>query len=524
MGVGLMLASVCADSRATDARAPHIVWWVLAILPIPWLQYQLNISLFAGDALIVSLYLCALAAAVWLGFCYASGETEEPGKQLISVFYVLWIAALASAAIGLLQWLSLEGVFALYLLQTDAGDRAMGNLGQPNQLATLLLMGMAALAWTYERKRIGACAMVLGIAFLTLVLVLTQSRAGMLSAGAVAAFLVWKHLASPGRIAPKHVLTWLMSYWAALQLLPLLHSALLMPDSRSMNPGVDNARLTIWKQVINGIAESPWWGFGWNQTPTAHAAGSLAVPGSGTYTNAHSVILDIVAWNGIPLGLLLTAAVAYWFVSRMRGASHVNAVYAMACLLPFAVHSMVEFPFAYAYFLIAAGLMVGIVEATHTDSKTIRVGLRWVGCVLALWVAVGSYMIYEYLLIEEDFVIVRFENLRTGKTPADYKVPRIWMLSHMGAMLKAARQQPEPGMSPQDLDNMRRVSSRFAYGAVRFRYALALGLNGDPLGATKQMAIVRGMYGDFYYEACTSALRQLQAEKYPELSRVLTPR
>jgi len=208
MGVGLMLASVCADSRATDARAPHIVWWVLAILPIPWLQYQLNISLFAGDALIVSLYLCALAAAVWLGFCYASGETEEPGKQLISVFYVLWIAALASAAIGLLQWLSLEGVFALYLLQTDAGDRAMGNLGQPNQLATLLLMGMAALAWTYERKRIGACAMVLGIAFLTLVLVLTQSRAGMLSAGAVAAFLVWKHLASPGRIAPKSEHAW----------------------------------------------------------------------------------------------------------------------------------------------------------------------------------------------------------------------------------------------------------------------------------------------------------------------------
>lgn len=36
--------------------------------------------------------------------------------------------------------------------------RLAGNLGQPNQTATLLLMGMATLAWAYERGPTGGWA------------------------------------------------------------------------------------------------------------------------------------------------------------------------------------------------------------------------------------------------------------------------------------------------------------------------------------------------------------------------------
>jgi hypothetical protein len=93
----------------------------------------------------------------------------------------------------------------------------------------------------------------------------------------------------------------------------------------------------------------------------------------------------------------------------------------------------------------------------------------------------------------------------------------------MSAMLSAARQRPTPGMDVQDIENLRRVSSRFAYGAVRFRYAIALGLNGDPVGATRQMAIVRSMYGEQYYKSAVADLRALQQEKYPVLTQVHTP-
>lgn len=520
--VGLLAVSRFMHHRFGVARTPRAVGLVLTVALVPWVQYLLGISLFAGDALIASLYLCGLAAAIWVGFTLAQ-DFEKNALALTSIFYVLWFAALASAAIGLLQWLNLQAVLAMYVLQADAGDRALSNLGQPNQLATLLLMGMATLAWTFERGRIGEAGLAVGVAFLTMVLALTQSRAGMLSAAAMVTFLTWKLRGGHFRLKPKHAVGWLVAFGLTLWLLPYLQDALLIGGSRSMNPGIDNARLSIWKQVLNGIGHAPWFGYGWNQTPTAHAAGSLAFPGSMTFTHAHNVILDLVAWNGIPLGLLLAGVCVYWFISRSRGETQPTAVYALTCVLPIYIHSLVEFPFAFSYFLVAAGLMAGVVEASRGTVKTFAFKVRWVGLAVAAWFAIGSYIVYEYLLIEEDYRVVRFENLRIGRTATDYQVPHVWMLSHMAAMLKAARQRPARGMDAEELENLRKVSSRFAYGAVRFRYALALGLNGNPSEATSQMAILRGMYGDFYYQAAVGELRALQRDGYPELSQVITP-
>ena len=521
-GVALLMFSRGLANKSTAVSAPAIALYVMLLAVAPWLQYVCGISLFSGDALVVSLVLFGLAGAIWLGHDYGAAlrHNDDP---LASLFHVLWFVAMVSAAIGLVQWLNLQDFLGMYVVQTSAGDRAMGNLGQPNQLATLLLVGIAALAWTFEGKRIGGVGMAAGVLFMSLGLVLTQSRAGMLSAVVMALFLFWKNYATPNRLAPRYIVGWLLAYGAVVQSLPFVHEWLLMADARNMNLGVDSARVIIWKQMLSGIAQAPWFGYGWNQTPTAHAAGSLAVPGSITYTNAHNVVLDLLAWNGVPFGLLLTGACAYWFVSRMRGANHSRAVYAMACLLPIAVHSMVEYPFAYSYFLLTAGLMAGVVEASHCTVQTFKVNLRWAGLALTIWSVAGLYMAYEYLLVEEDFRIVRFENLRIGQTPAEYKAPDIWMLSHMGAMLTAARQQALPGMAANDLENLRKVSLRFPYGSLSLRYAVALGLNGDPIGATKQMSVVRGMYGDYYYQAAVSVLRGLQREKYPELALVITP-
>ena len=149
--------------------------------------------------------------------------------------------------------------------------------------------------------------------------------------------------------------------------------------------------------------------------------------------------------------------------------------------------------------------------------------LKDVGTMLAIWFTLGSYMVYEYFQVEEDFRVVRFENLKIGQTPGDYEVPDIRLLSHMGSMLRAARQQAVPGMTAEELENLRKASLRFPYGSLGLRNALALGLNGDPAGATRQMAVIRGMYGEGYYQAAVSVLRDLQAEKYPELAKVITP-
>ncbi|WP_199227636.1 PglL family O-oligosaccharyltransferase [Acidovorax sp. HMWF018] len=518
-----------AVSRATLAfsgkaplAAPRRIGWLLIIAIIPWLQWLAGTALFAGDALLASLYVCALVLSVVVAYSYALDL--EPADGLTAIFFAVWSVALISAAIGLLQWLELQEHFGMYVVQTDLGDRAMGNLGQPNQLATLLLMGMVSLAWIYERKLIGPIGLAAGVSFLTLVLVLTQSRAGMVSLLAIALYLVWKTKSHGMRLRPRHIAIWAACYLIVVQCLPWVHDALLMVDSRNMSLLRDNGRILIWKQVWAGVLQSPWIGYGWNQTPTAHAAGAVSFPGSLTYTNAHNAVLDLMAWVGIPIALLITLGCFFWIVSRLWSAVHVDSVLALSGLVPIVIHSMLEYPFAYAYFLVTGGLFIGIAEARHyVRTQNYIVSMRAFTLLLVIWAVVGCRVVYEYALVEEDFRVVRFENLRIGQTPSDYVPPqKIWLLSQLGTMLNASRIQPSRNMTAIEMEILRTASLRFAYGALGLRYAIALGLNGEPEAATYQMRIVRGMYGEYYYRAAVSVLRAMENEKYPELNAVLT--
>ena len=503
---------------------PRASAWVALSCLLPWLQYVAGINFFADDALLSSLYLSGLLAAVLVGYNFTNADTHKADDRLIGLMHSLWIAAMVSAAIGLAQWLNVDSPLGIYVVQSDVGDRAMGNLGQPNQLATLLLMGMAAYAYLFERAVIGRFSFALGIGFMTGVLILTQSRAGMLSVLVVAAYLIWRKGAVKSRLSAKAVACWIICFWIGTLALPYLSEFLQQGYVRSIQSAEPiSQRWRMWQQIGYAVMQSPWVGYGWNQTAAASAVGAIAYPGSIPYTYAHNFVMDMLAWCGLPLGLLLTGAIAYWFVTRLLASKRLDAVYAMACLLPLAVHSLLEYPFAYAYFLIAAGLMVGVVEAAQVPARTLTLNARWVWGLLALWVPIGGYLTYEYFQIEEDFQVVRFENLRIGKTATAYQVPDVWMLSHLGTMLKSRRLTIEPNMAKADLEMLRVVSHRFADNIPHFRYALALALNGDPVAANHQLAIIRGLYGDKYYAACQRELNRLQKEKYPQLSAVITP-
>lgn len=516
----LSISLLVANSKIS---VPSIGVWVLFTGLLPWLQYVSGISLFAGDALLGSFFLTGLLIAVVVGYAI-SGKTSDPAPNWLGLAHALWIAALLSAAVGLVQWFNLADGLGIYAVQTEIGARAAGNLGQPNQLATFLLMGIVALIYVFEQKVIGKTGLVVGVAFMTAVLVLTQSRAGMVSVLVIAAFLLWKQRSGILRLSTRAIFWWVGGFALATLSLPSVSEWLLMSDSRSLTATESiGQRWLIWKQVAYAISQAPWLGYGWNQTPTANAVGALAFPGSITYTNAHNIVFDLMVWCGIPLGLLLTGVMAHWTFSRLWSAKQPSAILAMAALLAIGVHSLLEFPFAYAYFLIAAGFLVGIVEAAHVPSRTVSIKVRRLWVVFCIWAGIGGYIVFEYFKIEEDFRIVRFENLRVGATPAGYEAPHVWMLSHMAAMLKAARQVPKPDMSQADLDNLRNVSDRFAYGAIRFKYAQALGLNGDLAGATRQLQIIHGMYGDFFYKACKDELMRLTAEKYLQLAQVKIP-
>lgn len=525
----MALAAICMLVASQFLRykqsvhLPKIYGWAIFIILIPWLQFAAGINFFAGDAFVSSLYSVGLLGALFIGYSYASvGQSSE--APLSGFMHMVWSAALLSAAIGLLQWLGLEEILGIYVVQGSIGDRVLGNLGQPNQLATLLLIGMAALAFAYERAAVGRFPFFLGIGFLSFVLVLTQSRTAMLSVVLLTAFLIWKRRTVELRLSARAVATWALLFFIVTLLLPSLNNAMLLGEVRSVADHAPiNERYLLWQQILYAISQSPWLGYGWNQTAVAHIAAAATIQGSTPFIYAHNVVLDMMAWNGVPLGIILTGVCGYWFVTRIKRVRQPDAVFAMACLLPFALHSMLEYPFAYSYFLVTAGVMAGIVEASMVGGKLISLTRPLAWTALAVYTTVGVYFIYEYLLVEEDFRVARFEMLSIGQTPNDYQVPHIWMNTHLAALLKATRQVVEPGMTSVAIDNMKSVASRFPNGPATARYALALGLNEKPQEARHQMAVVRGLYGEQYYQSTRQYFVALKEEKYPELKAVLAP-
>ncbi|MDO9355615.1 MAG: Wzy polymerase domain-containing protein, partial [Solirubrobacteraceae bacterium] len=302
-----------------------------------------------------------------------------------------------------------------------------------------------------------------------------------------------------------------------------LHQMLLLGDGRGMALTDNNGRWLIWQQAAAGIEQAPWLGYGWNQTPSAHAAGVLKFPGPGTFTNAHNVILDLLAWTGIPIGIVLVGTCIYWLVSRASRAARPETICAMAVVMPVFTHSLVEYPFAYGFFLVPVGLLIGFVEARLPAAPVRQVRKQWIWICAAVWSLSGMAVVYEYIQIEEDFRVIRFENMNIGRVPQGYEAPKLHVLTHMGAMLDASRLRPTPGMSNDQLEVLGKISHRFSYGALALRNAIALGLNGNPEAASRQMAVIKAMYGNAYYAAAVSEIRQLQATKYPQLGAVQTP-
>lgn len=523
VGLGLVLAA-CLRSSAPTIAQPRIAAVLAGIALVPWLQWVCGVNSYAGDALLSSVYLVGFAAAVLVGFHIGSTGTSG-GIAPMTLMHVLWFSALVSAGIAIVQWLGLTSIFGgleSWFLQIEPGERAVGNLGQPNQLATLLLMGMAAYAGAHQKRVIGKAVFVLGIAFMTFGLVLSQSRTGLLSGLAVAAFLAWKGRRYRLGTPPVAFALWAMIFAIAFFALPYVSELFYLGKGRGMPLTENSARWRLWHQVALGIWESPWWGYGWNQTASAHMAGAQSLAGTLTLSYAHNIFLDVIAWVGIPLGVALIVAGLYWTASRAWRCQQPAPIFAMACALPVLVHSLLEFPFAYAYFLLLTGLMCGIVEARDAGGPAKAVPVRWLWGIAGGTFALGIWLAYEYLLIEEDFRMVRYAGANIGSTPATYRAPTVHLNSHLGAMLYAAKVKPRPGMSNEEIAQLQTAAQRFAYQTLTFRYALALGLNGQPAEAGRQLALIKNLYGDADY-ATVKAQLALQQETYPQLREIPLP-
>ena len=249
-------------------------------------------------------------------------------------------------------------------------------------------------------------------------------------------------------------------------------------------------RLPYWISMLDAIGREPLWGYGWQQVGAAQQRVALDHPSMGIlFEHSHNLVLDLLLWNGVPVGGLMVAALGWWFIAHIRSCRDARVVWLLAAVGGVFLHGMLEFPLEYAYFLIPVGLAMGAIDGlSPLGFASFRVP-RW-GALLftALLGVVFLGVATDYLKAEENYRTLRMESARIGAEGIVTPAPELRLLTQLGAFLQFARMEATPGMAQEQVDWMRKVSERFGYPPVMFRYALATGLNNQPEIAQQTLA------------------------------------
>ena len=484
---------------------------------------------FFGDALMIAFYLIACSIAIMVGYQWstlqsAAGPGEQAAKQLDQLATTVLAGALASICIMLVQtfdvWNSAD-----WIVRTGGYRRPGGNTGQPNHMATLLLMGMASLVWLYETGRLSRVVTWLLQFLLILGVAMTESRTGLLSA---AVLTIWwfskRGLFAKGRSFLPMTLAWgvlllLVGLWPVF--ITFWHESGANAIGRiAAEVGV---RGVVWGQLLDAALQRPWTGWGLREVSEAHNAVLHRYQDGAPFSYAHNLFLDLAVGMGFPLAMLVMVLCLLWLWSRAQKAQTLSTWYGIALGIPLAVHSMLEFPHAYAYFLIPILLAIGVTEAGTGSRATLKIQTTHAAIVASLLLSLMGWTVVEYVRVEEDFRVARFEALRVGHTPDQYAVPETTLLTQLDAMLKATRLRPAPGMESKDIELLRRAAMRFPWTAIQNRYALSLALNGQQDEAMRQLRVIRAMHGEKHYDGIRANWKLLAEEKYPQLHSLQLP-
>ena len=508
--LGLMLMALVPGRRWLIAKVSWAGVSVVAVALLPVLQWALGLLDYSGDAWISALYLLGFAAAIATGQVWASAGTRHSAAVLSTAALA---GSLISSALALVQYLEL-GTLDGYLVALFPGAHAAANLGQPNNLGTLIGIGVVGLLLLREQGRLGTAA---GSAALALLLVgagATQSRTALLFGPLILLGLWLARRAGVGIKTPSStVVAATVFHWLVTLAWPLLQTALLLSAPTSIvGRSLSTGRFAAWTLLLDAASHAPWQGFGWLRVGAAQLSVANSYPpiSEKIWFHAHNLFLDFVLWCGYPLGLLLSGLVVYWLVERARKTRTLEAMTGMLVVAIFGVHAMLELPHHYAYFLIPVGLWIGQVE--HGMSSRFTMPASWM---LAPMVLAGVMVVEiwrEYPAVEEDFRLLRFELLRIGTLRATEPAPSAPMLSSLTGFLRFARTTPHEAMSEVELKAMEASVQRYGYAPSMFRYAQALALNGHLDDAKRVFLEIRHVHGEKSYGRYRQALHEAIVE------------
>ena len=466
--------------------------FLLLISLVPLIQVLFNKIFFLGDGLVAFIYIFSL------GLAYIA--TLNLGRKDNIFHYLVFISSIfVSSSI-----ISLYVILKQWLLLTQGGiwlaDLPLGARPQPNNCATFLCMGLMACLYLYEKKYIHRFCGVLLASFILFGITLTQSRTAWVFTLAFLIWWFWKSRYFQTRLSKYSVFYFFGIFIFFILITPYVSDYLGVTNTTDVLTRASSGylRIPMWHQMLLAIKEQPLLGYGWNQVGVAQLSVYLDYPTTEWTEHSHNILLDLLIWNGIPLGIVIIGFFTWWLYRLSQLATSVEAFIALSMVGAVLVHAMLEYPLDYAFFLLPVGFLLGLVQAQDKTIKVIEIPRTVVASLWTIFVVLYIWIFVEYQMIEKDVQLVRFEAFNIGTLHAEQAAPDVILLTQLREQIRFIRTQPKESMSPEQLEWMRKVTYRFSTSANLYRYAQALALNHQPELAKKYLLILEKLHGQKY--------------------------
>jgi O-antigen ligase len=309
-----------------------------------------------------------IAAAMLVAGLAAALQRSGLGGDAFAAFCIgLAVAGVASALVGFVQVYAPQWADGTWIAVSGLGDRAVGNLRQPNHQSSLLLWSMIATLWLAESGRLPRRLAPLLLLLLLAGVTLTASRTGMVGAGLLALWgLVDRRLSRAARVQ-----LWLapLAYWACYELYAVIahqQAAVFGGEVQLQKSDISSSRFGIWANTLALIAAHPWAGVGFGEFNFAWSLNAFPGRPIAFFDHTHNLPLHLAVELGVPLATLVIALLlfALWRAWRdsLSGAANDIAMRraALAMVVMISLHSLLEYPLWYAYFLLPAAFAFGL--------------------------------------------------------------------------------------------------------------------------------------------------------------------
>lgn len=509
--LGLCAMPLLVSERSwRHPEIPQIVLLPIGLLLLGTIQFALGRINYLDQFLLLALYLTWATLLMMLG----QRLREKFGLPILATVLAIFLLAGAeiNALAGILQHYRWH-TFLDAVVTMKIGPNVYGNMAQPNHFANYITLGLVSLGLLHMRNLLRIWQVALLAIPLLFVLVLSGSRSVWLYLlFMIGIAWIWQRRDQSFLLILHYVLWLLLGFGLmhAIVQIPWLESTSgsITTMRRLFGEGASGSiRLYLWQEGWQIFSQFPLLGAGFGQFAWQHfqLGPSLQNTGIiGLYNNAHSLIMQLAAEMGSIGLLILLGSVVKWSIQFNHAQRTIYHWWGVALLGILGIHSLLEYPLWYTYFLGIAALTLGMLDTTTYRLNFSGMGrLSTPGLVL-----IGALTLAQILQNYHDL-----EKLMELQKKASHG-SHLWR-THEGQMAARAHIPLRPyfdllmsgrlKVSTDYLANKRMLNERIMHfmptSSVAYREAMLLMLSGEQVAAQLQIERAIWSYPDDFQAA-----------------------